>query len=44
VLLGWAEREQVELADLQVIRPTLDDVFVQLAGAQTSGESGVPEL
>ena len=32
LLLGWAEREQVELADLQVVRPTLDDVFVQLAG------------
>ncbi len=31
-LLAWAEREHVVLANLQAIRPTLDDVFVQLAG------------
>ena len=31
-LLGWAERERVELADLEVKLPTLDDVFVQMAG------------
>ncbi|MGP0108978.1 MAG: ATP-binding cassette domain-containing protein [Acidimicrobiales bacterium] len=38
VLLDWAEGERLELVDLQVIRPTLDDVFVQLAGAPTANE------
>jgi ABC-2 type transport system ATP-binding protein len=38
-LLVWAEREQVQLADLQVVRPTLDDVFVQLARASTAEET-----
>jgi ABC-2 type transport system ATP-binding protein len=42
VLLGWAERQNVELADLQVIRPTLDDVFVQLAGTPMI-EKSLPE-
>jgi ABC-2 type transport system ATP-binding protein len=37
VLLGWAEREGQELVDLQVIRPTLDDVFVKLAGTTDAG-------
>jgi len=32
VLLRFAEQESLELADLQVVRPTLDDVFVELAG------------
>jgi ABC-2 type transport system ATP-binding protein len=36
LLFDWAEREKVNLADLQVIRPTLDDVFVQLAGTPTT--------
>jgi ABC-2 type transport system ATP-binding protein len=31
-LLEWARIEAVELVDLQAIRPSLDDVFVQLAG------------
>ncbi len=31
VLLTWAEREGIDLVDLQVLRPTLDDVFVELA-------------
>ena len=30
-LLGWAERECVQLLNLQVTQPTLDDVFVELA-------------
>jgi len=38
LLLGWAEREHLELVDLQVIRPTLDDVFVQLAGTPSVGK------
>ncbi|MHB1713190.1 MAG: ABC transporter ATP-binding protein [Acidimicrobiales bacterium] len=33
VLLTWSERERVELADLQVTRTTLDEIFVQLADA-----------
>jgi hypothetical protein len=35
VLLGWAERHQVDLVDLQVAQPTLDSVFVRLAGPAT---------
>ena len=31
LLLSWAEHEGLRLLDLQVRRPTLDDVFVQLA-------------
>jgi hypothetical protein len=31
VLLEWAKGERVELGKLQAIRPSLDDVFVQLA-------------
>jgi len=42
-LVSWAEREHVELADLQVIRPTLDDVFVQLAGNETTPEERFQE-
>ncbi len=42
-LLGWAERERAELADLQVVRPTLDDVFVQLAGDPVATGERVPE-
>jgi ABC-2 type transport system ATP-binding protein len=29
-LTGWAERHHVQLADLEVSRPTLEDVFLQL--------------
>ncbi len=32
ILLEWANRTGLELGDLQVRQPTLDDVFVQLAG------------
>ncbi len=42
-LLAWAEREHVELSDLQVIRPTLDDVFVQLAGNPTTSDGRFPQ-
>jgi len=30
VLTGWAERQHVQLADLEVQRPTLEDIFLQL--------------
>ncbi|MGA2293600.1 MAG: ABC transporter ATP-binding protein [Acidimicrobiales bacterium] len=36
VLLDWAQARDVELANLQAVRPTLDDVFVQLAGDGTA--------
>jgi ABC-2 type transport system ATP-binding protein len=32
VLLDWAQTEGAELTNLQAIRPSLDDVFVRLAG------------
>jgi ABC-2 type transport system ATP-binding protein len=35
-LTGWAEREGIELEDLEVRRPSLEDVFLQLTG---SGEA-----
>ena len=31
--LHWADGQALELADLEVVRPTLDDVFVELAEA-----------
>ena len=33
VLLRWAEEQDVELTDIRVSPPTLDDVFVQLAAS-----------
>jgi ABC-2 type transport system ATP-binding protein len=35
-LTGWAEHEHVELAVLEVSRPTLDDVFLELTREPTS--------
>jgi hypothetical protein len=32
LLLKWARNEHVVLVNLQAIRPSLDDVFVRLAG------------
>jgi ABC-2 type transport system ATP-binding protein len=32
MLLAWAKSQQAQLVELQVIRPSLDDIFVQLAG------------
>jgi ABC-2 type transport system ATP-binding protein len=40
IVLGWAEREQVDLSDLQVAQPTLDSVFVRLAGPATIEKVG----
>jgi ABC-2 type transport system ATP-binding protein len=42
VLLDWARGEQVALDNLQAIRPSLDDVFVQLAGEATAAEGATP--
>jgi ABC-2 type transport system ATP-binding protein len=41
-LLAWADRESIELAELEVARPTLDDVFVELARG-TTAETGESE-
>jgi ABC-2 type transport system ATP-binding protein len=35
-LTGWAERDHVELVGLEVSRPTLDDVFLELTREPTS--------
>lgn len=37
LLLDWAQVERVELANLQAIRPSLDNVFVKLAGEASPG-------
>jgi ABC-2 type transport system ATP-binding protein len=42
LLLEWAKREQVLLDKLQAIRPSLDDVFVQVAGEATAAEGATP--
>jgi ABC-2 type transport system ATP-binding protein len=42
VLLEWAKSEQVVLDKLQAIRPSLDDVFVQLAGEAAAAERATP--
>jgi ABC-2 type transport system ATP-binding protein len=33
-LTGWAEREGIELEDIEVRRPSLEDVFLQLTGGE----------
>ena len=33
-LTGWAEREGIELVDIEVRRPSLEDVFLQLTGSE----------
>jgi ABC-type multidrug transport system ATPase subunit len=40
VLLDWAKGERVELGNLQAIRPSLDDVFVKLAGETPASTQG----
>src|SRR5213079_1498284 len=37
-LTGWAERHKVQLQDLEVQRPTLEDIFLQLT-AEPTGEA-----
>ena len=41
-LLSWASTGNVELAELEVVRPTLDDVFMELSG-QTDDPATAPE-
>ena len=38
-LTSWAEQNGVELKGLEVTRPTLDDVFLELTGEAGSGEA-----
>lgn len=38
VLLAWAESTRIELANLKITRPSLDDVFVRLATAPNDSE------
>ena len=35
-LTGWAEREGIELEDIDVRRPSLEDVFLQLTGSEAA--------
>jgi ABC-2 type transport system ATP-binding protein len=32
-LLGWAEREHLKIEGLEVVRPTLEDIFLELTGS-----------
>ena len=41
-LTGWALEQGVPLDDLQVIRPTLEDVYLELTGS-TSGADNAGE-
>jgi ABC-2 type transport system ATP-binding protein len=41
-LLDWAQGEGVALVNLQAIQPTLDDVFVQLAGEEPAESTESP--
>jgi ABC-2 type transport system ATP-binding protein len=44
-LITWAERERIELAGLEVIRPTLEDMFLELTadGADAASQGGDPD-
>jgi ABC-2 type transport system ATP-binding protein len=42
LLLDWAKNEGIELVSLQAIRPSLDDVFVKLAGEAPSPTLDAP--
>ena len=33
-LIGWAEEQGIELGELTVQRPTLEDVFLELTGGE----------
>jgi hypothetical protein len=42
-LTGWAIAEKVSLEGLEVIRPSLEDVYLALTGSQnTAGDDGQP--
>ena len=34
-LLTWAEREHVSLEAIEVVRPTLEDIFLELTGTSS---------
>jgi hypothetical protein len=35
-LMTWADRTKVALADIEVSRPTLEDVFLELTGSDAA--------
>jgi len=39
-LTGWAVEQQIELARLEVTRPSLEDVYLELTGGEPGGEPG----
>jgi ABC-2 type transport system ATP-binding protein len=41
-LTGWALRHNVELRELTVTQPSLEDVYLQLTGAAAPAESAEP--
>jgi ABC-2 type transport system ATP-binding protein len=41
-LTGWAVEHGVPLNDLEVIRPTLEDVYLELTGGTTHGQDATP--
>lgn len=43
-LLAWAQHDDVELRQLQVAQPTLDDVFVELAVGRSGDDDGAESL
>src|SRR6266542_5193502 len=42
-LFGWAIDNGVELDGLEVTRPSLEDVYLQLTGGQSGGEPAAPQ-
>ena len=42
-LLGWARERHVTLSSLQAVQPSLDDVFVQLAGESVADQREVEQ-
>jgi hypothetical protein len=40
LLTSWAEREHLALDGLEVTRPTLDDVFLELTGSDQPNREG----
>jgi len=43
-LTGWAIKQKVDLAELSVTRPTLEDVYLTLTGADVAGSDAAVEI
>ena len=39
-LTSWAVERGIELEDLQVVRPTLEDIYLELTGVPPDGSPG----